>query len=217
MRSHAFLYLKAVICCGMGLVFFVLGGKANAQALSKEPAAPVATTGVQWSALSKMQQTALAPLSQTWPVLSDAQRRKWIAIAQNFSGLAEVDQQKLHSRMVEWAALTPKDREVARLNFAQTKSVAKPERAANWEAYQALPDEEKKKLAASAAPQPTGAALAVKPANRDKLTQVPVTRRTPEERKALVLPKSPLNTNTLLPQKPVTSKDGNVTDAAKQP
>lgn len=183
---------------------FGCGERANAQALTPQAAASTVTTSapsVPWSALNTAQKQALAPLQGAWVTLSEGQRRKWIAIAQNYNSLATADQEKLHGRMVEWAALTPKDRELARLNFAQTKSVTKPERAANWEAYQALSPEEKKKLAASAVTPPAGAALATKPVSPDKLTQVPVTRRTPEAQKAVAMPKTPVNTNTLLPQK----------------
>ena len=161
-----------------------------------------------WSALSEVQKLALAPLSGTWSSLNEGQRRKWTAIAQNYPNLSPVDQQKLHSRMVEWAALTPKDRALARLNFAQTKSVAKPDRAANWEAYQALTPDEKKNLASSAAAAPAGAALAPKPVSKDKLTPVPVTRRTPQDQKAAALPDTPLNRNTLLPQAPLEHNGG---------
>ena len=188
-------------------------------------AAPAGTTStispaaphMAWGALSDVQKLALAPLSGTWSSLSDGQRRKWIAIAQSFPNLTPADQQKLHSRMVEWAALTPKDRALARLNFAQTKAVAKPDRAANWEAYQALTDEEKKNLAASVAVKPTGAALAPKPVSKDKLTPVPVTRHTPEEQKAAAAPKTPLNRNTLLPQAPSNTSDAPRKSTPSQP
>lgn len=196
---------QLALICSLAIGFFGIGSRlSNAQTT---PPTAEATPGAQWSSLSKVQQTALAPLSATWPTLNDGQRRKWIAIAQNHGSLAVADQERLHSRMVEWAALTPKDRELARLNFAQTKSVGKPERAANWEAYQALPQEEKKKLAASAASSPTGAAVTPKPVNREKLTQVPVTRRTPEDKKAAATPATPVNGNTLLPQKAAVVRD----------
>ena len=194
--------------CGL-LAVLVLGWHTPGRA---QPAVPPSTSAsstgaavvssVTWSVLSDVQKQALEPLSGTWGSLNEGQRRKWTAIAQNYPNLSADDQQKLHSRMVEWAALTPKDRALARLNFAQTKSVAKPERAANWEAYQALPPDERKNLASGAAAAPAGAALAPKPVSRDKLTPVPVTRRTPEDKKAAALPDTPLNRNTLLPQTP---------------
>ena len=113
--------------------------------------------------------------------------------------------------MVEWAGLSPKDRELARLNFAQTKSVGKADRAANWEAYQALSPEDRKKLAEGAKVKPVGAAVAVKPVAADKLATVPVTRHTPESERAAAASQKPLNRNTLLPlnvaPKPVIATD----------
>jgi hypothetical protein len=102
--------------------------------------------------------------------------------------------------MVEWAALSTRDRELARLNFAQTKKVDKADRAANWEAYQALSPDERKKLAEGAKIKPVGAAVAVKPVTQDKLTAVPVTRHTPEPERAAAASQKPLNRSTLLPQ-----------------
>ena len=70
------------------------------------------------------------------------------------------EQDKLHSRMTEWAALSPQQRTQARLNFAETKQLSPDDKKAKWEAYQALPPEEKRKLAAGAAkPPPTAAAV----------------------------------------------------------
>ena len=102
--------------------------------------------------------------------------------------------------MAEWAALNPKDRELARQNFAETKKIAPSERAANWEAYQALSPEEKQKLAERGARKPVGAAVAIKPAPANKLAKVPVTRHTPESERAQATSKQAVDRNTLLPQ-----------------
>jgi hypothetical protein len=56
---------------------------------------------------------------------TDAERKsKWLAMAQNYLGLAPAEQAKLQSRMAEWAALNPQERERARLNFAETKKLS---------------------------------------------------------------------------------------------
>jgi hypothetical protein len=165
------------------------------------PAQPLAATS-SWLSLTKPQQSALTPLARHWDHLSEGQKRKWLAIAQTYPHLGQSEQDKLHSRMVEWAALSPRDRELARLNFAQTKSVDKAGRAANWEAYQALSPEERKKLAEGAKGKPMGAAVSVKPVAKDKLAAVPVTRHTPELERAAAASQKPLNRNTLLPQSP---------------
>jgi len=103
-------------------------------------------------------------------------------------------------RMAEWAELDPKERERARLNFAETKKRALVNRGADWETYQALSPEEKQRLAAQASPKPTGAAVAVKPVDPSKLTPVPVTRRTTEQGDPAKVSKPQLDRNTLLPR-----------------
>ncbi len=166
------------------------------------PAAPVVTTleaSPSWGGLSPQQRESLHPLATSWDRLTEGQRRKWLAVAQNFSKLSSPDQNKIHARMVEWAALKPKEREQARLNFAETKKIAPADRAANWEAYQALSAEEKKELAQKARKKTPGAALAVKPVARDKLAIVPVTRHTPEPALEKQLIKYAIDRHTLLP------------------
>lgn len=101
--------------------------------------------------------------------------------------------------MVEWAALTPAARERARLNFAGTKKLSPNERAADWEAYQGLSSQEKKDFAKVAIEKPAGAAVAVIPLSLDKLTPVPVTRRTAVNDDATGLNRPSLNPKTLLP------------------
>lgn len=163
-------------------------------------APPTSEAGSRWSALSPTQQTVLKPLAALWESMDVPQQRKWLALTQTYPKLAPADQEKLKSRMVEWAGLSPKDRTTARLNFALTKTVDKADRAANWEAYQALPDEEKKKLAATAPGKPAGAAIAVKPVPPQKLAPVPVTRNSPPSERNAAVAQTPLNRYTLLPE-----------------
>jgi hypothetical protein len=53
--------------------------------------------------------------------------------------------------MREWAKLTPAQRELARETYSRARRIAPGQKTASWESYQQLPDEQKKKLAASAA------------------------------------------------------------------
>ncbi len=203
--------------CVLGMVLCVLSNSASSQsATASAPSAaakpaPLLLSDEPWASLSKSQRFALSPLEKSWAGLSEGQRHKWLAIAKSYPELGVPEQEKLHSHMAEWAALSPKDRELARLNFAHTKTVAKSDLSANWEAYQALSDDERKKLAQGAKVKPVGAAVAVKPVASEKLTAVPVTRHTPEQERANAASQKPLNRNTLLPQnaasKPVNSAD----------
>jgi hypothetical protein len=102
-----------------------------------------------------------------------AHQRKWLALSENFSKLNVAEQQILHSRMREWAALSTRQRAQARLNFGEAKQVSAADKKALWEAYQALPPDEKKKLAADAKPKPPTTAAAVKPVAKQKLATLP--------------------------------------------
>ncbi|HWP11430.1 MAG TPA: DUF3106 domain-containing protein, partial [Ramlibacter sp.] len=125
-----------------------------------------------WRELTPAQQQALAPLAGKWDTVSEAQKRKWLALSQNFPRMSGAEQAKLHSRMSEWAALSPQQRTQARLNFGETQQLSADDKKAKWEAYQALPPEEKRKLAASAA-KPPATAAAIKPVPADKLAEIP--------------------------------------------
>jgi hypothetical protein len=155
-----------------------------------------------WSALTVEQKQSLQPLASAWDSLSDGHRRKWIALAKNYPSLAPPEQAILHSRMAEWAALKPRERERARLNFVETKKLPAPDRASNWEAYKALSPEERQKLAERAAVKRAGAAATVKPVSPEKLTTVPITRNTPQPIRELELSKQGIDRKTLLPIAP---------------
>lgn len=145
-----------------------------------KPKTPEPASKTAWSKLTPAQQVALAPLASAWSGISEGQKRKWIALSQNYPGLSEAERITLHGRMTEWATLSPAQRNQARLNFAQTKQLSTEEKKTQWEAYQALSDEQKKQLASAAGqPKATGAAPAVTPLASNKLAAVPTTRSEP--------------------------------------
>lgn len=159
----------------------------------------VVVVGSRWSELTPAQRQVLHPLAKTWDSLREVQKSKWIALTQTFSQRSPAEQQIMQSRMVEWAALSPVDRERARLNFAESKKLAPADLAAEWAAYQKLSAEEKRALAARGSGKPGGAAVATTPTPPSKLTSVPITRRTPAT-EALNTPSRPrLDPKTLLP------------------
>lgn len=129
-----------------------------------------------WTELTPAQQAALQPLGPAWGSMSADQRRKWLTLSRNFQNLSPSERGVLHGRMTEWANLSPVQRSQARLNFAQTKQLSTDEKKAEWRAYQALPLEQKQRLAAGGQVLPSGAAPAVQPVDPHKLAAVPVTR-----------------------------------------
>ena len=133
----------------------------------------IPASGPGWMELTAAQKLALRPLAERWSFLSELQKRRWLVLAQSFAGLPAPEQAKLHERMTEWANLSAQQRNQARLNFATANKLAPDNKRAQWEAYQALSIEEKKRLAAGATPRPTGAATALRPVPARKLAQVP--------------------------------------------
>lgn len=159
--------VAAVLAIALGV-----GSLAQAQPASRA-SANTAYASPAWSQLSPEQRTALAPLARTWDQFNEGHKRKWIVLAQNFSHLSPAEQAKLRSRMTEWAALSPRQRTDARLNFGELQRIPPDDKKAKWEAYQALSPEEKRKLAAGASRKPPATAAAVKPVPAQKLTTVP--------------------------------------------
>ncbi len=149
---------------------------ANQNSASDKNAKPTPTAGPAWTELNAAQKKALAPLASRWSVTSELQKRHWLALAKNFPALPTAEQQRLHARMTAWASLSAQQRSQARLNFAVTNQLSAGSKRAQWEAYQALSDEEKSRLAAAAAARRSrGAATTLQPVDPNKLVQVPAT------------------------------------------
>lgn len=151
--------------------------KRKTASVKPPPKRPVLNQRPVWVDLTRPQQEALEPLSSRWDSMSEAHKRKWIALSHNFKSLSPEEQEKLHSRMAEWVGLTVQERVQARLNFGQTKKLAPEEKRAQWEAYQALTDEERKELAIQAPVHPMGAATPAKPVPAKKLATIPVSSK----------------------------------------
>jgi hypothetical protein len=133
----------------------------------------VPATRPYWNELTAEQQQELQPLASHWHTLNAGHKRKWLALSRNYANMSADDQTTLHSRMIEWAALSNQQRAQARLNFAEVKRLPADERKAKWEQYQALSDEEKRRLAERAPAKPRGAAIPVRPVPAQKLVAVP--------------------------------------------
>ena len=180
------------------LLFVTLTGQAMAQdatrvtAQNSDPAAgtrapstttqaptkaAVNTKSSTWSALGPVERQALAPLAGSWDSIPAAQQRKWREVSRNFGSLPASEQEKMQQRMRQWAALSSEERARARLNFGKTAEVAREltpaEKLAKWQAYQALPADQRQRLADQAKVRPQGAAPAAQPVPTQKLAVVP--------------------------------------------
>lgn len=111
-----------------------------------------------WRDLTPAQQAALEPLGTEWDQLEGVRKQKWLEMANRFASMKPEEQQRVHERMREWIRLTPAQRKLARDTYTRTKKLAPGEKTATWESYQQLPEEQKQKLAATAAARKQGAA-----------------------------------------------------------
>lgn len=80
-----------------------------------------------WSELSPKQQAVLAPLAADWEALDTTRRKKWVTIANRYPKMKPDEQARLQRRMLEWAALTPAERRVARENYKVLRQTPRPQ------------------------------------------------------------------------------------------
>lgn len=146
------------------------GSAANTQkAPSKQAIKPT------WIELTPAQQQALAPLSSEWDKLDGFRKKKWLEIGDKFAAMKPDEQARVQQRMREWAKLTPEQRRVARESYARAKKLNPDQKSAQWQQYQQLSEDQKKKLAADASRKPHIANL---PSAQSKTKIVPPIRST---------------------------------------
>ena len=164
----------AVVLCTAAAGAFAQTPQANAIHPAAGPsAAPASASNSSWQSLKGSQKKALAPLAPHWAQISHAQRNKWLAMSNNFDNLSNKEQAILHERMADWASLSPQQRAQARLNFNQTKTLDADAKKTQWEAYQALSPEDRKKLAAQQTTGIQGAATASQASSPRKIIPLP--------------------------------------------
>lgn len=204
---------QAVLKMGCGWILSVWLTSVGAQTPASEmpvpapihsasaPQTPAAPASKAWQQLTPRQKQALAPLGAQWGALTAQQQNKWLAISQNFAQLSVADQITMHARMADWVALSPRQRNLARLNFNTLQNVPKEDKKAKWEAYQALSAEEKRVLSAGSAIPPKSAAPTAKPLPPYRQVTTPV--RPPSGNNAS--PPPTIDRKTLLPRPPTST------------
>lgn len=156
-------------------------------------------TSASWQSLSKRQKLALAPLAADWHELTAQQRQKWLTLSKNFFELSDDEQLTLHSRMREWAALSPRQRSQARFHFNTTQAMSAQDKRAQWEAYQALTEQEKRKLSSGPKPPVKSAARSFAPPST-RLISPPLLPVNATRAVQGVAPSKPIHPKTLLPR-----------------
>lgn len=182
-----------------------------AQTTSGVPAraAPVPEQGPAWSSLSPAQRIALAPLQTEWPRIGAARKEKWVELAARMPAMTPEDRQRVQVRMADWLRMSPAERGRARLQFQETRQFTSQDRQQRWQAYEALPADQRQALAAKAtgptskapfrqtAPTPASAPEA----KRNLLTLAPPTG-TPKSIAPTVIQARPGATTSLVTQPP---------------
>lgn len=108
---------------------------------------PMMANAQAWSELDEEQRIVLAPLEEDWSSLNATRQKKWVEVANHYPSMSEAEQNILQSRMSQWAELSNKQRQKARDNYLRTLKISPEQKAAAWESYQQLSDEDKKLLA----------------------------------------------------------------------
>lgn len=147
-RSHTFGLVHALVSTLLGACL-ALGGAVHAQTPAKANPSGAAS-GPAWAALTPAQQSALAPLKKDWQDIDAPRKQKWLEIAARFPSMPAEERQRIQERMTEWARMTPDERGRARLQFQEARQISPQQRQERWDAYMALPAEERRALAASA-------------------------------------------------------------------
>ncbi len=138
----------------LALVLLLAAGSAGAgaQPARSVPATAPDTSGPAWPALSAQQRSVLAPLQRDWHTIDAARKAKWLEVAARFPSMPAEERQRVQERMAEWARMTPAERGRARLNFQESRQLTREQKQQRWEAYQALPDDQRRALAERAKP-----------------------------------------------------------------
>jgi len=176
-----------------------LGNSAHPPSASSAANSSPAPNLGAWQSLSKRQKLALAPLAGEWHELTAQQRQKWLVLSKNFLQLSDEEQMTLHSRMREWASLSPRQRSQARFHFNTTQALSAQDKRAQWEAYQALTEQEKRKLSSGPKPPIKSAARSFAPPSI-RLVSPPLLPVNATRAVQRVAPSKPIHPKTLLPQ-----------------
>lgn len=123
--------------------------------------------GPTWAELTPAQRLSLQPLQSQWQAIDPLRKKKWLEIAGRFPALPKEHQIRLQARMAEWAGMSAAERNAARVRYEKTRRMVGEDSQALWEAYLALPEEQRKALADKASqraqPAPVAPSVALTP------------------------------------------------------
>jgi Protein of unknown function (DUF3106) len=137
----------------LALALLLAGAQlASAQTGRASAAQQASQGGPTWSTLTPAQRSALAPLERDWASIDPQRKQKWLEIASRMPSMPADERERMQARMHEWAKLSPQERGQARFRYQESRQLTPQERQQRWEAYQALPPEQRQQLAERARP-----------------------------------------------------------------
>lgn len=195
--------LIASVACAMA-TGWPLASVAQGPGTAAKPAAKssAAEQGVRWAELKPAQQASLKPLEREWAGIDAQRKQKWLELAARFPKLTPAERTRIQDRMAEWAKLTPRERGEARMHFQEAKQVPAEDRQARWKAYEALSPEQKRQLAAKAAPAATDAARRPTAQAKSNIVPNPTLTAPPKTIAPTVVQARPGATTTLITKRP---------------
>lgn len=161
-----------------------------------------AEDGPRWRDLSASQREALRPLEREWPSIDEARKQKWLEIASRYPSLPPAEQARISARMTQWSTLSPKERGKARQNFEEARQLTPQERQARWEAYQALPPEQRRQLATRQPPAARENGRREPPQTKSNLVPNPAYAPPPRPVAPTVMQAAPGATTSLIGKRP---------------
>ena len=136
-----------VLCCCLVVLASSLSNIPVADAQTSSLVSSMGSKNPSWGQLAESERTILSPLEADWNSITPEGKQKWVQVAHKFEKLPSTEQERLRSRMTEWAKLSANERRIARDNYLQSLNIPSDKKAEAWQAYQQLSPEEKKKLA----------------------------------------------------------------------
>jgi len=157
LRTGVLIAALALACTG-GAALGAAGDPA-APAARPAPSGNVARgeEGPVWATLTPAQQTTLAPLRTQWSTLDASRKAKWLVVASRFPSMPVAERDRVQARMTEWARMSPSERGRARQNFQELRNLPAGDRQALWDAYRALPEDQRRALAQRSMPAASAA------------------------------------------------------------
>jgi len=188
------------VACGMVLVLGA-GAVQPAQAQNGRPA-QTAQGGPAWSSLTPAQRSSLAPLERDWANIDPQRKQKWLEISARMPKMPPEERERMQARMHEWAGMSAQERGQARLRYQEARQLSPQERQQRWEAYQALPPEQRRQFAEQATPATARPAPHAVPSTKSNLVPDPAEVGKPRAVGPTVIQAKPGATTTLITRRP---------------